>query len=306
MNGFSGLCAGRMAARVARCKRIVIASTMLTLALLTIGVGSASAESRIALCVPKGEGANVLTPRHGACKKGYKLTHLNAEGKEGKAGAEGRPGTEGKAGAEGKVGAEGKAGAEGKPGSDGKPGPEGKSGFTPAQTEQLKSLLPYVSFLAAGVGGKPTIQFSGVNVQIVNGEGKTATVNGEGNLVIGYDENTGKHEQTGSNNLILGEEQTFTSYAGIDAGFSDTISAPFATVTGGGFNKATFKEATVSGGWANTASKENASVSGGRENKATNEYASVSGGALNTASGKFASIFGGKGLTANVEYEAIP
>jgi hypothetical protein len=295
-----------MAGQAACCKRIVSGGAALTLALLTVGVGSASAESRVALCVPKGEGANVLTPRHGACKKGYRLTHLNTEGKEGKAGTEGRPGAEGKAGAEGKLGAEGKAGADGKPGTEGKSGPEGKSGFTAAQTEQLKSLLPYVSFLAAGVGGKPTVQFSGVNVQIVNGEGKTATINGEGNLVIGYDENAGKHEQTGSNNLILGEEQTFTSYAGIDAGFSDTISGPFATVTGGGFNKATFKEATVSGGWANTASKENASVSGGRENKASNEYASVSGGTLNTASGKFASIFGGKGLTASAEFEAIP
>ena len=27
-----------------------------------------------------------------------------------------------------------------------------------------------------------------MNVQVVNGEGKTASVNGEGNLVIGYDE----------------------------------------------------------------------------------------------------------------------
>ena len=37
--------------------------------------------------------------------------------------------------------------------------------------------------------------------------------------MIGYDKNEGKHEQTGSHNLILGEEQTFTSYGGVLAGF---------------------------------------------------------------------------------------
>ncbi len=43
------------------------------------------------------------------------------------------------------------------------------------------------------------MQFSGVNVQVVSGAGETnAAVNGEGNLVIGYDENPGKHEQSGS------------------------------------------------------------------------------------------------------------
>jgi hypothetical protein len=41
-----------------------------------------------------------------------------------------------------------------------------------------------------------------VNVQLVNGEGHTATTNGEGNLVLGYDENPG--EQTGSHDLVVG------------------------------------------------------------------------------------------------------
>src|SRR5947209_8623394 len=39
--------------------------------------------------------------------------------------------------------------------------------------QTLISVLPYMSFSAAGVGGKPTIRFSGVNVQVVSGSGTT-------------------------------------------------------------------------------------------------------------------------------------
>jgi hypothetical protein len=116
------------------------------------------------------------------------------------------------------------------------------------------------------VGGKPTIRFSGVNVQVVSGAGKTnAVVNGMGNLVIGYDENEGKHEQTGSHNLILGEEQTFTSFGGIVAGVSNSI---------------TGESASVIGGTGNTASEAmfEASVSGGRHNHADGNFSSILGG----------------------------
>ena len=35
--------------------------------------------------------------------------------------------------------------------------------------EKLNKLLSHVTFNESGVGGKPTVQFSGVNVQIING-----------------------------------------------------------------------------------------------------------------------------------------
>jgi hypothetical protein len=35
---------------------------------------------------------------------------------------------------------------------------------------------------------QPTVRFSGVNVQIVNGLDATDTINGAGNLIVGYDE----------------------------------------------------------------------------------------------------------------------
>jgi hypothetical protein len=205
-----------------------------------------------------------------------------------------------------------------------------------AQLETLNKILPHTKYEENGVGGKPTIQFSGVNVQVVSGAGKTnAAVNGEGNLVIGYDENGGGHAQTGSHDLVLGEEQTFTSFGGIVAGRSNTISGPFASVTGGfantasgeyasvsgglegnasallswvgggGQNKASFREAAVSGGFRNEATGENASVSGGVNNIASASFASVSGGDLNRASGAQAWVGGGFSNNASGRFASI-
>src|SRR5207248_2229258 len=80
--------------------------------------------------------------------------------------------------------------------------------------QTLLSILPHVSFTAAGVGGKPTIRFSGVNVQVVSGSGTTSgTVNGEGNLIVGYAENPANQARTGSNDLIVGDDNGWSSYA---------------------------------------------------------------------------------------------
>src|SRR5207244_9575129 len=74
-----------------------------------------------------------------------------------------------------------------------------------------------------------TLQFSGINVQIVSGSGTTdAAVNGKGNLIVGYNANTGAHARTGSHNLVVGDEHTYISYGGLVAGFHNTVTAPFA------------------------------------------------------------------------------
>jgi hypothetical protein len=80
------------------------------------------------------------------------------------------------------------------------------------EQEAVKALLPYVKLEASGVGGKPTVEFSGVNVQVVSGTGNETTLNGEGNLVVGYNEEAGK--QTGSNNLVVrGFGAEYTGFA---------------------------------------------------------------------------------------------
>src|SRR5437016_6271125 len=94
------------------------------------------------------------------------------------------------------------------------------------------SILPHISFGSSGVGGKPTIRFYGVNVQIVNGAGSTGSVNGTGNLVLGYDESPGT--QTGSHNLLLGLAQAFSSFGAIVGGAHNTASGPYSAVLGYG------------------------------------------------------------------------
>jgi hypothetical protein len=196
------------------------------------------------------------------------------------------------------------------------------SSLSESEQSELKAFLKYVKVQASGVAGKPTVQFSGANVQLVSGSGGTCSaVNGEGNLVIGYDENEGKRAQTGSHNLVLGESQSFTSCGGIVAGSLNTISNTNASVLGGFANTASGRSASVGGGSANVASGEFASVGGGYEDLATERFASVSGGASNTASGEYSwvgggpknkaegelsAIFGGKGLVAKNKDEALP
>jgi hypothetical protein len=166
------------------------------------------------------------------------------------------------------------------------------------EAEKLENLLPYIKYEEKGVDGKPTIKFEGVNVQIVSGAGtEAAAVNGEGNIVIGYNESPGT--QTGSNNLILGGEQTYTSYGGILGGSRNTISGPFSAVISGGLNVASGGESSVSGGQSNTASGNASTVGGGFENTASALNTSVSGGYANTASQFDSSVSGGHENTAN-------
>jgi hypothetical protein len=292
-------------------------------ALIAVGVGVSvllmAAPSWAAggtkLCIPTGENAPVKTPlSNGTCAstktEKYTLTELGAEGKEGKQGPEGK---------------------EGKQGKEGKEGPEGKLPLSEEEEATLKGILPCIKSVAKGIDEKPTVQFHGCNVQIVNGEGHTDTTNGTGNLVIGYDKrrcanglegaSSGEQEtcelcgekegckplqlQTGSHNLILGAKQTFTSFGGIITGENDAITAPFASVTGGELNTASNRFATVSGGAGNKASGVDATVSGGGDSVASGNSAAVSGGLFNKATGYHASVTGGRANTANGEFSSI-
>lgn len=142
-----------------------------------------------------------------------------------------------------------------------------------------------------------TLSFTGMNLQLKNGAGSTETANGLGNLIIGYDESPG--EQTGSHNLMLGDFNSFTSYAGIVAGQHNQISGPFAGVFGGDFNRASGTLASITGGDSNAADGTFSSVSGGSGNVASGHFTSVMGGASNTADGPDSSIIGGADNTTN-------
>ena len=119
------------------------------------------------------------------------------------------------------------------------------------------------------------MHITGTNLHIENGLGATFTTNSLGNLIIGYNGyRANQNERGGSHNLILGDLENYKSYGGIVAGSTNTISAPYATVTGGFGNVAAGGGSTVSGGWHNTA---------GGLNQPDGDGTSVSGGQLNVA-----------------------
>lgn len=134
--------------------------------------------------------------------------------------------------------------------------------------------------------GNPSVVFSGVNLHVNNGAGATNTVNGVGNLIVGYDEaRTSGNDKTGSHNVVIGRRHNYSQYGGLVVGNQNSISAPYASVSGGSANTASGINSSVSGGFENIASGDSSSVSGGFANTAEGENSSVSGGTGRSASG---------------------
>ncbi len=151
------------------------------------------------------------------------------------------------------------------------------------------------------IDGHPTVRFTGVNVQVVDGTSNSECdksgfedCTGRGNLIVGYNEDTfgGDEERSGSHNIVVGTNNDYTSHSGLVAGSLNTISGEFATVTGGERNTASGLSASVSGGSENTASGILSSVTGGNNNTAGAIIATVLGGIRNSA-GSTATAAGG-------------
>ncbi len=192
-----------------------------------------------------------------------------------------------------------------------------------ARVSTLETNVSDLQTLLAGVSrttfyGKDTLQFSGMNVQVVNGTGSTQTTNGLGNLIVGYDEVLpGDPDPTtsGSHDIVVGLGNNFSSYGGFLGGFYNTISGNYASVTGGAVNTASANASAVSGGDWNIASgdassvsgglhnhasgDEGSSISGGEDNIASGWWSAVNGGDYNTASGQGASVLGGNSVTVS-------
>lgn len=156
------------------------------------------------------------------------------------------------------------------------------------------------------VGSDAVVKVSGANLQVVSGAGATdAPVNGLGNLIVGYNANGGGHSRTGSHNIVVGDEHTYTNAGGLVTGFENSITGAWTSVSGGMFNTASGDGASVSGGTSNTASGDGASVSGGASSTASGGRASISGGNFNTASGNWASVSGGTSGTASGDQASV-
>lgn len=165
---------------------------------------------------------------------------------------------------------------------------------------------------------------TGANLNIRDGSGATsgtpwgpynANPTGLGNLIIGYNENgippcgtclpQAPRPRTGSHNLVLGVDNGYTSFGGIVVGFANSVSSPYATITGGSYSSASGMFSSVSGGESNAASAEGAAVSGGLGGKATGRWSAVSGGSTNTASAESAAVSGGSDNTASGSFSIV-
>ena len=153
--------------------------------------------------------------------------------------------------------------------------------------------------------GRETVRFTGVNVQIVSGEGSTdediaKEFSGVGNLIVGYDEGAAK-SKSGSHNLVVGKGHEYTSHSAVVAGQFNKVTAP-ATVALGTANTSSGVSATVTGGNNNRAESMAASVTGGSFNVASGDYATVVSGLMNEASAMWTSASGGRHNVASAEY----
>ena len=105
-----------------------------------------------------------------------------------------------------------------------------------------------------------TVRFTGCNVQVVNGLDDAETINGAGNLIVGYNEPplpggpSPEPDRTGSHNIVGGNENNYGSYGGLVVGSTNTISGVYASVSGGEHNMASGIKSSVSGGRCNKAS----------------------------------------------------
>jgi hypothetical protein len=140
---------------------------------------------------------------------------------------------------------------------------------------------------------RPNIVFSGANIHIVSGSGRTddnGNATGLGNLIIGYDEDPGlplpgdstlglptimqtsgfpssikPGDRGGSHNLVNGGGNRFTkaAFGGLVAGERNTIDRFRASVSGNFPATPAVSSVTISGGIRNSANGLFASVSGG-------------------------------------------
>lgn len=187
-----------------------------------------------------------------------------------------------------------------------------------ANVTALTSLLSGVSRVT--LDSQPTLRFSGMNIQIVNGAGTQSALNGKGNLIVGYDDNTDNLPRTGSHNIITGDDNGWTSDGGLVGGEANELDAPQSAIIGGTLNTASGRHSSITGGRGNNAHGENSaliggfgntangvesSISGGLDNIAGGSRSAISGGYLGTTNGPISSINGGYGNTASGQYAVV-
>lgn len=175
---------------------------------------------------------------------------------------------------------------------------------TTLQQNKALALAPFVSVdpnPQNGVRG-PNITFHDANIHITNGSFNTATVNGLGNLIIGYNEIQQypnnvlvPGDRGGSHNLVIGPLNKFTlnSYCSIVAGYDNKADACFTAVLAGADNTVSGQYGALLGGTSNTVFGLASVGGGGYACRVFGDYSTLWGGkqSLDTSI-KYASKFG--------------
>ncbi len=139
------------------------------------------------------------------------------------------------------------------------------------QSTDITELNGLMDYLSVDINNHE-ISFVGANLNILSGSGDTQTLNGLGNLIIGYNDNDGDL-RSGSHNLVIGDKHSYSSFGGLVAGFDNSLSG------------------------------DSASITGGRSNSAAGAYTIVAGGLDNQANGDTSAIGGGNGKTTNSDFQ---
>jgi hypothetical protein len=184
-------------------------------------------------------------------------------------------------------------------------------------TAEHREILDHMSivYLDDGQGGTTkTIRISDVNVQVVNGLESTETINGLGNLIVGYNEfRTLENNRTGSHSIVLGKENNYNKYASTVGGISNSVNGEYSSIITGISNVVNANGSCVIGGSENIADlKPNNSfpvsvIIGGQWNRTTSDHCVIVGGGYNFIdgvgialnSGRWSVIVGGGGVAAD-------
>lgn len=173
------------------------------------------------------------------------------------------------------------------------------------ETNAALQLNGYVRVETGSLNGLsgPHVIFEGVNVHVRSGAGGTqdegygSTPYGLGNVILGYDEipdaGLSAGDRGGSHNLVVGMGNRFRSFAGVVAGYNNSVTDTHAVAIGGMRNFATASSASVFGGDYNWAGAYWATVCGGTNNYATGSWATATGGKNNQAQGVMSLVGGG-------------
>lgn len=187
----------------------------------------------------------------------------------------------------------------------------------------LDGLVPFLSV------EESDIFIEGANFHVRNGAGATDTVDGTGNIIIGYNAlRESGNDRSGSHNLVIGDRHAYSQYGGLVAGEENTLSAPYASIAGGTGNTVRGDHSAILGGYQNfidgthgsivggvqnfiggilSSGEEvgGASILGGMQNETYGNSSSIVGGYKNETGGDFAAILGGERNVANGDTSAI-